>query len=235
MDMKHFIELYNRDGFRLIMTTLEAGSVGPSRERNNKNRAILFEELGIAADDVYFADQQHTRNVITTEEWSDKPLIQADGLVSGNSRDMIAVTAADCMPIYLYDASKSIRAVLHSGWKGTGIAENAINLMRERYSCRASDITAVLGPAIGSCCYEVDVQRAEEFGRDWGNESVVISEGRFYLSLRDANRKLLEEAGVGEIISVDRCTCCEESLGSYRREGPEDFTLMFCLSYLSNG
>ena len=231
--MDNFIELYNKNGIRLIITSLEAGPVGPSWDRGNKNRKKLLGELGINAGDIYSVSQKHSREIVLTGDWGSEPLTEADGIISSNDSEKIAVTVADCMPIFLFDSVKGVRALLHSGWKGTGIVLDAIKIMESRYGCSDADITAVLGPAIGSCCYNVDDERAGIFKQAWGDAAVVYRNRTSYLSLRNANEGLLKSVGIGEIISIDRCTCCG-GLGSFRREGPQNFTQMFCLSYLNH-
>ena len=215
------------------MTSLKSGAVGPSWELDNKNREMILERLGLKPDDVMFVRQIHSRDVVFTDQYSRNPLTEADGIISGGRNDALAVTVADCMPIFLYDRVNDIRAVLHSGWKGTGIALNALGLMERRYNTVPSDVTAVLGPAIGSCCYKVDGQRAEVFSAEWGDEAVIEKDGSLRLSLETANRLMLERAGVKEIICSGVCTACSDNLGSFRREGPDNFSHMFMLSYLN--
>jgi copper oxidase (laccase) domain-containing protein len=91
--------------------------------------------------------------------------------------------------------------------------------MKERYGTRPDDIAAVLGPCIGNCCYKVDEARANEFEKEFGTEGVRKTAGEFFLDLRAANVKLLENAGVKNIAVCENCTFCDERLGSFRREG----------------
>lgn len=231
--MNELIELYNRDGFKLVMTTVAAGRMGSSYEIHNADRKKMLQKLGFRIEDVHFVSQIHSRIVIDISEWQAEPLTKADGMISGQKTDHLAVTVADCMPVYLHDRLNDVRALLHSGWKGTGIALNALELMGKKYGSCPADITAVLGPGIGSCCYNVDDERADVFAAQWGSQSVIERDGRKFLSLKNANRSMLEKAGITEIKSSDLCTCCDAGLGSYRREGAESFSPMFVLSYLN--
>lgn len=231
--MKKIIELYNGGGFSLVMSTSAAGPVGPSWDTKNPVRGGLMETLNINPEEVYFVRQQHSQVVVDTGEHSFTPLTEADGMMSGRRTESLAVTAADCMPIYLHDERNGVRALLHSGWKGTGIAIEALGLMRQRYGSRPADITAVLGPSIGSCCYNVDDERAAIFAEAWGADSVKNRDGQKFLSLKDANRQMLEKAGVERVIAEGLCTSCDPRFGSFRREGADNFTLMFVLSYLN--
>ena len=233
--MNKIIELYGNGEHSLVITTLAAGRIGASDERFNSNRVSVFKSLGIVPEEVYSAVQHHTKTVIDAGDWQSEPQSEADGIISANRDDVLGVTVADCMPIYLFNKEKGVRALLHSGWKGTGIAIEALKMMKEEYGCMAEDTVAVLGPAIGSCCYNVDQERAAIFSNLWGKNSVVERADGPYLSLKSANVGMLEKAGVHEIIDRSYCTCCSDLYGSFRREGAGNFTQMMAISYLNEG
>jgi len=232
--MEKIRNLYeNKSGVKLLMTALAAGRMGASWETRHPGKMAVLNELGVAAERVCFVKQKHTRRVeIITDSvrGAADDLIEADGMISPDSADVLAVTVADCMPVYLHDEKTGVRALLHSGWKGTGIALEALKIMHSTFGCRPEDVVAVLGPSIGSCCYNVDAVRAAQFENEWGEPGVKKRGGNFYISLRGANRQMLETAGISEIIDIDECTCCGHNLGSYRREGPDAFSQMMVLS-----
>jgi hypothetical protein len=166
------------------------------------------------------------------------PNVEADGMLTDRRGDVLGVTVADCMPIYLFaaggrDAAENGHApvfgILHSGWKGTGIAAEALRMLETERGIAAHSVTAVLGPSIRSCCYRVDRERGEYFASSWGEEAVRRDGEAWYLDLVAANTGLLRSAGVEDIRVVDSCTMCEERFGSYRREGSEGFTHMLAM------
>ena len=57
-----------------------------------------------------------------------------------------------------YDPVRSLVGIAHAGWKGTalGIAASMVDTWIRREGSNPADIRAVIGPAIGSCCYTVD-------------------------------------------------------------------------------
>lgn len=152
-----------------------------------------------------------------------------DGIILADGAFLPSVTVADCMPIWLYDLGTGARGVLHSGWKGTGILRVALEAMAELYGTRPGDVSCVLGPAVGSCCYRVDEGRARRFAEEFGADCVRVSAAGTSLDLRLANEKLAASLGLGAVLSVEACTSCSPGLGSYRREGPEAFTRMLAL------
>ena len=52
-------------------------------------------------------------------------------MITKNPSLMPVVTVADCMPLYLYDSVSGVFGVVHSGWKGTGIIGEALNLAKK--------------------------------------------------------------------------------------------------------
>lgn len=91
----------------------------------------------------------------------------ADGHFSTAPGTAMAVTLADCVPVFIAHPS-GLGSVLHSGWKGTaaGITQRALTAMTAR-GLDVSQALVHLGPAICGRCYEVspDVYHAVTGGR----------------------------------------------------------------------
>lgn len=190
---------------------------------DDKNRLVLLNKIGLNPLNVYALEQIHSRTVLAVDS-ANPPTAQADGMVTQDRNITLSVTVADCLPVFLFDAKSGAFGIVHSGWKGTGIAVNALALMRERYGTSSCDVAAILGPCIDSCCYKVDKERAEIFKKDFGGQS-VRENGGYFLDLKAANIKLLKDSGVENIAVCNECTFCDERFGSFRREG-ERFTHM---------
>ena len=226
----------------LFLSTRYAGDLGPSWLEEHPTREDYLRRLGIDPIRLRRVRQIHSRIV--------RPLFSGsapgpgptdvgstpvgDGMVTDNPADVLSVTVADCMPICLYDARRGVLALLHSGWRGTGIVRNALRVMAGRYGTKPGDVVAGLGPSIGVCCYRVDDARSALFARRFGMSAVDRREDGPYLDLRRANICLLEEAGIGEVRDSHRCTVCDRTLGSFRREGAERFTRMLALATLDH-
>lgn len=149
-------------------------------------------------------------------------LPSGDGLVTDDARVVLSVTVADCLPIFLFDESGSVRALVHSGWRGTGIAANAVEEMVNRYGAVRERIGALIGPGICGRCYEVGPDVFEHFRATWGNGCVRIegsSQKQYYVDLAAANEVLLREAGVTDIRRSKACTMEDPRFSSYRRDG----------------
>jgi len=220
----------------------------------NKNRESFFLSQGIPQDKVYSLSQVHSRDVFTLGEPKNNAVFsgsppspeaftrQGDGMVSFTRDVFLAVTVADCLPVFLLDTENGYFSALHSGWKGTGIAVNALNIMKKAGS-RPEAVAAVLGPCIQSCCYKVDEERAKKFEAEFGSgtpnansderplQNVVRKDNSgWYIDLRAANIRLLVDAGVKHIAYCTDCTFTDTRLGSFRREGEKSFTRMIAIA-----
>ena len=81
----------------------------------------------------------------------------ADGHATADSGVLLAVTVADCVPIYLLDAESRAVALLHGGWRGVaaGILPRGTTLLGTRWGTDPERLLVHLGPAICGACYEV--------------------------------------------------------------------------------
>jgi polyphenol oxidase len=208
-----------------------AGHMGRDTEERRHNRSALLADLGIDERRVFGLTQVHSRTVseVTNEAPAEVFSRRADGLVTARRDVVLTVTAADCLPVWIVHPEDRVRALVHSGWQGTGIVRQALAMIESNYGLTPGELTVVIGPGIGACCYAVNRERHQEFVASFGEESGRVADGRYFLDLRQANLRLLEQAGVREIDVIDNCTCCDPLLGSYRRDGKENFHNMLAL------
>ena len=156
-----------------------------------------------------------------TGEWETsggKAVFEADGLITSTPGVLIAAGTADCVPVLVADPVHRAVGAFHAGWRGTvaGIVEKGIGMMKERYGSSPEDLTAVVGPSIGACCYTVGEEVREQFTHNFNygadlfreeNEGVTPS---LYVDLWQANRHQLLAAGVPaeNITVIGECTGC---------------------------
>jgi len=137
-----------------------------------------------------------------------------DGLVTAEPGVMLGIFSADCVPILMVDSKRKVAGALHAGWRGViaDIADAGVRAMVQ-LGARASDIRAAMGPSIGSCCFEVDAELGERFGREIvgaRNHTRAGRPGKAVIDLRAVVRYQLERAGLApaNIASVGPCTRC---------------------------
>jgi len=146
---------------------------------------------------------------------------EADALLADGSGLGAAVVTADCVPVLLAACDRPLGAAVHAGWRGAaaGVVEAALDALRAR---GAGAVEAVIGPAVGPCCYEVGPEVRDAFARRTGevtSPAWSVRDGRLYLDLRTAVRRLLDAAGVAAVDVVGPCTACDRRYASYRRDG----------------
>ena len=167
-----------------------------------------------------------------------KDYTDIDGLVTNVPGIVLSVFTADCVPVFLADPVHKAIGLVHSGWRGTAgrIAEKALCLMKEQYGTNPADVVCAVAPSICQDCYEISRDVAEVFGDAFaGRETEILTtpmqqnaetdpvthylasgrpEDKFHLDLWQANRIVLEEAGVqpSHIEVTDICTCCNPGI-----------------------
>ena len=128
----------------------------------------------------------------------------ADGHFAPRRGTAMAVTIADCVPVFIAHPSGAI-ALLHSGWRGTAarIIESRDRGVQSRRGCAPASCDVHLGPAICGACYEVsaDVATRSSPGRDRGPPT--------HVDLRALIADHARDAGVRDITTSRWCTRCD--------------------------
>ncbi len=209
------------------------------RETVEENRRRFFKTLGVARMKLVALRQIHSGIVHTLTAVPRKSL-GGDALVTAVPNLLLAVETADCVPILLADVRRRIVAAVHAGWRGTlaRVAEKAVGHLLMGFGTDPADVVAVIGPAIGPCCYEVGpevvqaylsqfagakkwfagplAERVNPDGSapfDWLKRELPGREplrSRPHLDLLTANRHQLIAGGVlrERIFSAGLCTAC---------------------------
>ena len=201
-------------------------NVGDDKVNVIENRRIFFGALHIGLDELAFPMQCHSNTVRSIQTWGGYE--DCDGLATNDFGVFIVISVADCVPIFLFDPVTRAVAGVHAGWRGTssGIAKNAVAVMKDTFGSDPRNITAFIGPAAGKCCYEVGDEVAEKF--DDRFVSKTESE-KWRVDMKGANRQQLESEGIlQENIEVhEGCTIHEsDKYHSYRRDGNSSGRMM---------
>jgi polyphenol oxidase len=207
---------------------------GDSPENVRINFQLFAQHLAIKADQIVTCEQVHGDTIAVINSLPAFPG-QADALVAVGPGIFPAVKTADCVPILLLDPAHRVSAAIHAGWRGTAlrITRKVVDLMQREFETDVSDLVATLGPAIGSCCYEVDdqvvmairhnVPRGEKFVTPGKPNHRGNQRARSYqLDLGGINRFELTSMGImaKNIYSTNHCTSCDPNLFfSHRRDG----------------
>ena len=178
---------------------------GDDRERVERNRGIACDALGLDVGRLSFNRQVHSPAVHRAGKRGEP----GDGLWTDEPGLPMLAMSADCLPIAIArtDGARAL-AVLHAGWKGLaeGVVDVGVRALGEGAKA------AIVGPAIGPCCYEVGEEVSSLFDED------LTQGGK--LDLWEAAERALRGAGVERVDRVDLCTRDHPELFfSHRRSG----------------
>jgi len=204
-------------------TTEDAGDM---RKINNIN--TFFDEREIVMRKLVLLEQIHSINVAVpdTLHLGDVEIEEeSDGVVTNEKGAMLAVRVADCVPVLLFDPLVGVIGASHNGWRGSvkNMMKNMIVKM-EMLGAHTRDIHIALGPAIGECCYTVDMDRYVLFMEEMERFEKLIFRphgGGFHLNLVRLNYELAIESGIqkSNIDAFPFCTSCDHKrFFSYRRQ-----------------
>lgn len=170
--------------------------------------AWLREGLGFSG--VAHARQVHGREVrfhgapVTGLSLTDP----ADGHCTPLPGTLLAVTVADCVPVFLVDPTTRSVALLHAGWRGVagGILREGVARMKGEFGARAEDLFLHLGPAICGECYEVGPEVHRALGVSVPPSPAPVDLRAFLV------RQAMEMAlGPGRVTRSAHCTRCTGS------------------------
>jgi hypothetical protein len=183
-----------------------------------------------APDGVIRPIQEHGTEVAFVHDAGDTDPAHADAVVSTLAGVPVGVMTADCVPVLLAMDGGRVVAAVHAGWRGiaAGVVPSAFEAMT-RSAVGWRRVTAVIGPHIGACCYEVDSPVIERlrvrFARLLDSVLTAVSLEHSMLDLGALVRLELIRAGVraADVGSFpDACTCCDAArFHSHRRDGAD--------------
>jgi polyphenol oxidase len=199
-----------------------------SRAAIERNRDLFLRELDAANGGNSWplvALRQIHSDLIFRVDQLPAQLLAADGLVTDTPGLVLAVQAADCLPVILVDRKRRAAGVFHAGWRGTvkRIVEKGVGEMRKHFGSDPRHLVAAIGPGVHACCYEVGEEVRTRFEAQFSYASSLFREAKesdpvrekypmlfltarapghsdlpvkLFLDLVEANRRQLLDAGV---------------------------------------
>ncbi|WP_208437343.1 peptidoglycan editing factor PgeF [Bartonella taylorii] len=206
-----------------LYQSLNVGQSSNDHPKNiAQNRILIADYFDVEVQSLITVNQIHSCEIVVVNQaFVDEPP-KADALVTTMPELIIGILTADCGPVLFADPKAGVIAAAHAGWRGSlnGIIEKTISVMEEQGAKRQS-ITAVLGPCIGPCHYEVTSEFYKQF-IDCQNKFQKYflktdKVNHFHFNLWAFIMNQLQEAGV-HASCVELCTYQDEQhFFSYRR------------------
>lgn len=181
-------------------------------------RARVAAATRTVVTDWHLMEQRHGAEIAVVDERTPPgaELRAVDGIVTRVPDRPLAVQVADCVPVLL--AGPDVVAAVHAGRRGVavGVVPAALASIAE-LGIAPTALRAVVGPAIGPCCYEVPPGMRDDFRAHHPATAGSTSWGTPSLDLPAGVAAQLAAAGVAhERSSV--CVRCDERWFSHRRD-----------------
>jgi YfiH family protein len=183
---------------------------------------------------VVWMDQVHGRRVALVDAPVDGAVPETDALLTSTPGLVLAVLAADCVPVLLHGtavedapvadagqlpAGREVVAAVHAGRRGLqlGVVEAVVSRMSS-LGVTPRTITARLGPAVCGKCYEVPAAMRDEVAAVAPASRATSRAGRPALDLRAGLVQQLNALGVGMVKVDPICTLESPVHFSHRRD-----------------
>ena len=178
---------------------------GEHRPEAERRLAELGGATGFGAQ--VLSHQVHETTVLSHADRSEGLSFGADA--DGHATEvpglLLAVSVADCVPIFLVARDARAIALLHAGWRSAagGILEEGLRRLSAEFGVQGPGITMHLGPAICGSCYEVGPEVFSALGEPEPDHATPID-------LRDVLARRAVACGVAQNqISISaHCTRC---------------------------
>ncbi|MCX7874639.1 MAG: peptidoglycan editing factor PgeF [Melioribacteraceae bacterium] len=193
-------------------------SVGDDRNIVKENRMAFAKELGLDISQIAFQKQIHSDIISSVENAG--VIGESDAMITTKKNLGLAISSADCTPIFIYDKNNSIIAAVHSGWRGTEqkILFKTIDKLIKEFNSEPKNLIIYIGPSIHQKNYEV----GEEVAIKFESKYLLKIDNKIYLNVLRANVDQIKKFEIpDEQIEISPLCSFEEKnlLHSYRRDG----------------
>ena len=169
-----------------VYKSLNCGPGSKDKKKNiKKNLNKISKFLNIKSRYLKLMHQEHSSRIIEINAKNiTKKKFYSDALITKLNKVGLGVLTADCVPILLYDKPNQIISCIHAGWKGAFkdiIKKTVIKI--KKTSIKKNDISAAVGPCIGSKIMKFDFKFKIKFLKKFKKSSSCFNEkkGRYFL------------------------------------------------------
>ncbi len=160
----------------------------------------------------------------TTVHWHERApegwllLDGIDGHLTASPGLLLAVTVADCIPVYLTAPQSGAIALVHAGWRGVagGVLAAGIAALQAHSGAVASDVVMHCGIGVCGACYEVGSEVVERLTGERATSPQRVD-------LRAILATQAAELGIGAVSQSPWCSAHDRELFfSHRGSGGRD-------------
>lgn len=188
-------------------------------EKSKHNREFLKEKLN--CKEITTAIQTHSSNIQIVQN-NEYLYENTDALIANSANTLLLMNFADCVPIILYSKKDNVGSIVHAGWRGTAaeIVKKTVLKLQSELNILPENITALIGPSIGKCCFETHEDVFHQLVKDENQTDLYEKkDNKYFINLKQLNNRQLIDLGVKDIDTCSYCTCCMSDIFfSYRKE-----------------
>jgi YfiH family protein len=193
-------------------------SVGDNKEIVEENRKLFFNALSLNVENVAYQKQVHGDMIsyVTKGGYAG----ESDALITDKPGIGLAISIADCVPVFIYDFKNKLAAGVHSGWRSSSknILYKTLVKLNKEFNSLPENLVVYVGPSIKQNNYEVGKEVADLFDKKY----VKHQDEKLFLDVTGFNYDVLIDFGVKKenIQQSGLCTFAMDNiLYSYRRDG----------------
>jgi len=196
-------------------------TTAPDRADVEARRRRFLEAAGLGFARLAAPALHHTSAVAVVDR-GEVPAGRYDALVTPDPATVLAVTVADCVPVFFLDVVQGAIGVAHAGWRGVvnGIVGATIRTMVEELGVRPGNLLVATGPAIRGPRYEVGPDVSGLFPEEFSVPVGEPGEGRAQVDLPSCVLAQAKAARIPPDNLVDFSLCTYDHPGdlfSHRR------------------
>lgn len=197
----------------------------PDRAAVESRRAAFLGGAGLGFARVVAPPLHHSSRVAIVDR-GEYPPGEYDAFVTADPATVLAVTVADCVPVFFLDAAGGAVGVAHAGWRGVvgGIVGATIRALVEGLGVHPGNLLVATGPAIRGPRYEVGPDVSGLFPEPFTVPVGEPGEGRAQVDLPSCvlGQAAAERVPRDNLIDFSLCTFDHaEDLFSHRRGNRE--------------
>ena len=193
-------------------------------------RNAFLKSLSPELDNLVTLSQVHGNTVHVVEDPKQiERGMEGDGLITMRTDVALGILTADCLPIIFFDKSGRGTGIVHAGRVGSSKNISLIALQKfiSLFEINPDEITVIIGPGIGKCCYEVREDTLHPFEKEFPDIKKIATPGpgkSWKLDLVTVNEFQILRAGIspGNIVKINLCTSCRSEFYSYRRDQTDE-------------
>jgi YfiH family protein len=198
------------------------GSMSLAVPENAVNRKQFFEEHDLSGMQIAVADSIHTAHVEVVSPGSRYILPETDALVTKHAEIILALTGADCFPVYFEEKTAGIIGLAHCGWRGivAGVISETLRTI-ESIGGKAEQTVLTLGPGICAQHFEIGTDTLASFAE---YTDAVTRDTGIHVDLKQIIKQQAVTMNVemANIVDTGECTyCLKQKYFSFRRDQPK--------------